>query len=73
MSVHAGREGMCYWHDIEFGSTEKYACNIETEKMVGVTSTKKTHFVGFAFLESEKEENVTWALEACRVMLKEKS
>ena len=32
-------------------------------EMVGVTSTEKTYSIGFAFLESEKEENVPWALE----------
>ncbi|XP_050914688.1 uncharacterized protein LOC127129577 [Lathyrus oleraceus] len=51
--------------------TNKY--RLPLLEMVGVTSTEKTHSIGFAFLESEKEENVTWALEACRVMLKEKS
>ena len=33
--------------------------------MIGVTSTEKTYYVGFAFLESENEENVTWTLEVC--------
>lgn len=40
--------------------------------IVGVTSTEKTYSVGFAFPESEKEENVTWALEVCQTMLKDK-
>ncbi|XP_050920180.1 protein FAR1-RELATED SEQUENCE 5-like [Lathyrus oleraceus] len=35
-------------------------------EMVGVTSTEKTYSVGFACLESGKEENVTWALELCQ-------
>lgn len=39
--------------------------------MVGVTSTEKTYYVGFAFLESEKDKNVTWALKVCREMLKD--
>ncbi|XP_058733875.1 protein FAR1-RELATED SEQUENCE 5-like [Vicia villosa] len=30
---------------------------------IGVTSTEKTFFVGFAFLKYEKEDNVIWALE----------
>ncbi|XP_050875059.1 uncharacterized protein LOC127078669 [Lathyrus oleraceus] len=37
-------------------------------EMVGVTSTEKTYSIGFAFLESEKEENVPWALEVFREM-----
>lgn len=41
-------------------------------EIVGVTSTEKTYSVGFTFLESEKEENVTWALEVCRKILKDK-
>lgn len=41
-------------------------------KIVGVTSIEKTYSVGFAFLESEKRENVTWALEVCRTILKDK-
>lgn len=41
-------------------------------KMIGVTSTEKTYSGGFAFLESEIEENVTWALEVCQTMLKDK-
>lgn len=40
-------------------------------EMVGVTSTEKTCFVGFAFLECEKEVNFTWALEVCRTLLKD--
>lgn len=39
--------------------------------MVGVTSTEKTYYVGFEFVESEKEENVTWTLKVCRAMLKD--
>ncbi|XP_050896317.1 protein FAR1-RELATED SEQUENCE 6-like [Lathyrus oleraceus] len=49
--------------------TNKY--RLPLLEMVGVTSTEKTYYVGFAFLEREKEENVTWALEVCREMLKD--
>lgn len=31
-----------------------------------------TYSVDFAFLESEKEDNITWALEICKSMLKDK-
>ncbi|CAK8562203.1 unnamed protein product [Lathyrus sativus] len=40
-------------------------------EMVGVTSTEKTYVVGFAFLECEKEDNFTWALEVCQSLLKD--
>ncbi|XP_050895838.1 uncharacterized protein LOC127102518 [Lathyrus oleraceus] len=40
-------------------------------EMVGATSIKKTYSVGFAFLECEKEDNFTWALEVCRTLLKD--
>ncbi|XP_050876500.1 uncharacterized protein LOC127080214 [Lathyrus oleraceus] len=33
---------------------------------------RRLFFVGFTFLESEKEENVSWVLEVCRTMLKDK-
>ncbi|XP_050909697.1 protein FAR1-RELATED SEQUENCE 5-like [Lathyrus oleraceus] len=49
--------------------TNKY--KLPLLEMVGVTSTEKPYFVGFAFLESEKEENGTWVLEVCRAMLKD--
>ncbi|CAK8562804.1 unnamed protein product [Lathyrus sativus] len=39
--------------------------------IISVTSTEKTYFVGFAFLEREKKENVTWALEVCPTMLRD--
>ncbi|XP_050887186.1 uncharacterized protein LOC127092367 [Lathyrus oleraceus] len=39
--------------------------------MVGVTSTEKTYSVGFVFLEFEKEDNFTWALEVCQTLLKD--
>ena len=39
-------------------------------EIIGVTSTEKTYSIGFSFLVSEKEENVTWALEVCRSILK---
>jgi len=32
-------------------------------EIVGVTSTKLTYFVAFAFLSKEQEKNFTWALE----------
>ncbi|CAK8562949.1 unnamed protein product [Lathyrus sativus] len=49
--------------------TNKY--KLPLLEMVGVTSTKKTYYVGFAILESKKEENVTWALEVFRTMFKD--
>lgn len=41
-------------------------------EIFGVTSTEMTYSVSFAFLESEKEGNVTWTLEMCKSMLKDK-
>lgn len=41
-------------------------------EMIGVTSYEKTYSVGFVFLESEKEDNVTLTLEVCRTILKNK-
>lgn len=41
-------------------------------EIVVATSIEKTYYVKFAFLESEKEENVTWTLEVCQTMLKDK-
>ncbi|XP_058747045.1 uncharacterized protein LOC131620037 [Vicia villosa] len=38
-------------------------------EIVGVTSTDKTFSVGFAFLECEKEDNVTWDLGICKTLL----
>jgi hypothetical protein len=32
-------------------------------EVVGVTSTKLTFSIAFAYLEHEREENFTWALE----------
>ncbi|XP_050877400.1 protein FAR1-RELATED SEQUENCE 5-like [Lathyrus oleraceus] len=49
--------------------TNKYRLSLL--EMVGVTSIEKIYYVGFAFLESEKEKNVTWALEVCQEMLKD--
>ncbi|XP_050914620.1 protein FAR1-RELATED SEQUENCE 5-like [Lathyrus oleraceus] len=40
-------------------------------EIVGVTSMEMPFSVDFAFLESEKEDNVTWALEMCKTMLKD--
>ncbi|XP_050902470.1 uncharacterized protein LOC127113951 [Lathyrus oleraceus] len=39
--------------------------------MVGVNFNEKTYSIGFAFLESGKEENVTRALKVCQSMLKD--
>lgn len=41
-------------------------------EIVGVTSTKKNFSIRFEFLESEKEDNVTWILEVRQTMLKDK-
>ncbi|XP_050878583.1 uncharacterized protein LOC127082390 [Lathyrus oleraceus] len=38
----------------------------------GVTYTEKTFLMDFAFLKSEKEDNVTRVLEICKTMLKNK-
>ncbi|CAK8568217.1 unnamed protein product [Lathyrus sativus] len=40
-------------------------------EIVGVTSTEKTYSVGFTFLECEKKENFSWALEVCWSFLKD--
>lgn len=40
-------------------------------EIIGVTSTKMTFSVGFAFLESEKKDIVIWVLEVCKTMLKD--
>lgn len=40
-------------------------------EIVGVTSTNMTFSFGFAFLEFEKEDNITWALKMCITMLKD--
>lgn len=50
--------------------TNKYRLSLlET---IGLTSTEKTFSVGFAFLKSEKEDNVTWVLEMCKTRLRDK-
>lgn len=41
-------------------------------EIIGVISIEKTSSVGFTFLDSEKEKNVTWDLDVCRAMLKDK-
>lgn len=42
-------------------------------EIVGVTSKKEKNFsIRFEFLESEKEDNVTWILEVRQTMLKDK-
>lgn len=48
--------------------TNKY--KLPLLEMIGVTSAEKTYSIEFAFLESEKEENVTYTLEVCQEMLK---
>lgn len=49
--------------------TNKYRLSLL--EMVGVTSTKMTYSIGFVFLESKKEDNVTWVLEMWKTMLKD--
>ncbi len=39
---------------------------------IGVTSTELTFSIAFAYMMSEKEDNVTWALERCCDLLKYK-
>ncbi|XP_050908699.1 protein FAR-RED ELONGATED HYPOCOTYL 3-like [Lathyrus oleraceus] len=41
-------------------------------EIIGVTFIKMTFSVGFVFLENGKGENVSWTLEVCQVMLKDK-
>ncbi|XP_050888875.1 uncharacterized protein LOC127094048 [Lathyrus oleraceus] len=45
--------------------TNKY--KLPLLEMVGATSVEKTYSIEFAFLESEKEENVTYTLEVAKV------
>ncbi|XP_050890977.1 uncharacterized protein LOC127096454 [Lathyrus oleraceus] len=40
-------------------------------EVIGVTSNENTLLVGFSFLESEEDVNITWALEICKTLLKE--
>lgn len=40
-------------------------------KIVGVTSTDMIFSIDFAFLKSEKENNVTWTLKVRRTILKD--
>ncbi|XP_038683661.1 protein FAR1-RELATED SEQUENCE 5-like [Tripterygium wilfordii] len=40
-------------------------------EIVGVTSTKMTFCIGFVFLQAEKEDNYTWALNCLRSTLDE--
>ncbi|XP_058778673.1 protein FAR1-RELATED SEQUENCE 3-like [Vicia villosa] len=47
--------------------TNKY--RLPLLEIIGVTSTDKTYSVGFSFLECEKEDNFTWALEICKNLL----
>jgi len=41
-------------------------------EFIGNTSTQLTFSIGFAYMMSEKEYNVTWALERCRELLHSK-
>ncbi|XP_050895310.1 uncharacterized protein LOC127101927 [Lathyrus oleraceus] len=49
--------------------TNKY--RLPLMEMVGVTSTEEIYSIEFAFLECEKEDNFTWALEVCQTLLKD--
>jgi len=40
---------------------------------VDTTSTQVTFSIGFAYMISQKEDNVTWALERCRELLNSKA
>ena len=40
-------------------------------EIIGVTSIDKTFSVGFGFLESEKEDNITWSSCICTILLKD--
>ena len=48
--------------------TNKY--RLPLLEFVGVTSTYLTYSIAFAYMMSEKEESVTWALEKCRGLFK---
>src|SRR4030043_1473182 len=48
--------------------TNKYC--LPLLEFVGVTSTYLTYSIAFAYMMSEKEESVTWALERCRGLFK---
>lgn len=41
-------------------------------EIIGVTYMELTFSFDFAFLESEKKNNVIWALKVCRNMLKDR-
>lgn len=41
-------------------------------EIIGVIYAEKTYYVGFAFQESIKEKNVTWDLDVCWTMFKDK-
>ncbi|XP_058775076.1 uncharacterized protein LOC131649327 [Vicia villosa] len=49
--------------------TNKY--RLPLLEIVGVTSTEKTFSVGFTFLECDKQDNVTCALDICKSLLKD--
>jgi len=38
-------------------------------EFVGVTSTEMTFYIAFAYMMSEKKDNVNWALEMCHDLL----
>lgn len=50
--------------------TNKY--KVPLLKIMGVTFTEKTYYVGFAFLDSKKREKCYLGLEVCQTMLKDK-
>ena len=50
--------------------TNKY--HLPLLEFVGNTSTKKTFSIAFAYMMSERQDNVNWALERCREMLHSK-
>ena len=45
-------------------------CKMSLFEIVGVTSTEKTYYIGFAFLTSKKEDNFTWVLQMLVDLLK---
>lgn len=49
--------------------TNKYILSLL--EIINVTSMEMDFLVRFAFLESKKEDSLTWALEVCRTMLKD--
>jgi len=39
-------------------------------EVVSVTSNERTNSIAFAYMISDKEDNITWALERCHDLLK---